>query len=144
MNITSFSDYTLRILIYLATNDEKKSSADEIAKAYDISFHHVAKAAQWLVRQGYLHSERGRGGGITLRKSAQEINIGRVVKATESGTALVDCMKANGGTCCITPACGLKLALAEAQAAFYETLEKFTLDDVITQKSLLGKLLATG
>jgi len=144
MNITSFSDYTLRILIYLATNDEKKSSADEIAKAYDISFHHVAKAAQWLVRQGYLHSERGRGGGITLRKSAQEINIGRVVKATESGTALVDCMKANGGTCCITPACGLKLALAEAQAAFYETLEKFTLEDVITQKSLLGKLLATG
>lgn len=143
MNITGFSDYALRVLIYLATNDGQKSSADQIAKAYDISFHHVAKAAQWLVREGYLNSERGRGGGITLRHSAQDINIGKVVKATETGTALVDCMKANGGTCCIRPACGLKFALAEAQNAFYNTLEKFTLADIVTQKPLLRRLLAS-
>lgn len=141
MNITTFSDYTLRVLIYLGTHSDKKSTADEIAKAYDISFHHVAKAAQWLARQDYVISERGRSGGIFLSQSAADINIGHVLQATESGIAMVDCMRATGGTCCIAPACGLKLALAEAQAAFYSALESFTLADVITQKSALSRLL---
>ena len=142
MNITTFSDYTLRVLIYLAAHEGEKSTADEIATAYGISFHHVAKAAQWLAREDYVISERGRAGGITLRRSLDAINIGQVVKATESGSALVDCMRANGGTCCIRPSCGLKLALAEAQAAFYKTLENFTLADIVTEKSALKMLLA--
>lgn len=141
MNITTFSDYTLRVLIYLAVNGDEKSTADEISASYDISFHHVAKAAQWLAREGYVNSERGRAGGISLAVGAAHINIGEVLRATESGTALVDCMRAAGGSCCITPACGLKLALAEAQAAFYNALDKFTLEDVTIQKSLLSRLL---
>lgn len=141
MKITTFSDYALRVLICLAVNPENKSTADEIAKAYDISFHHVAKAAQWLAREGYVKSERGRFGGISLLQPVENINIGQLVKGTESGTALVDCMSSHGGTCCIKPFCGLKLALAEAQVAFYQTLESFTLANVITQKSALSKLL---
>ncbi len=138
MNITTFSDYTLRVLIYMAVHPEKISTADQISKAYDISFHHVAKAAQWLAREGYVNSERGRSGGMTLSKPINDINIGVLVRATETGTAFVDCMRANGGTCCIKPACGLKLALAEAQAAFYNTLENFSLADIVTQKSALN------
>ncbi len=142
MNITTFSDYTLRILIFLAVDENEKATADDIAKAYDISFHHVAKAGQWLAREGYVKSERGRSGGMSLIRPAEDINIGTLVKGTEAGTALVECMRSHGGTCCITPACGLKLALAEAQAAFYKALENFSLADVITQKSALSKLLA--
>ena len=141
MNITAFSDYSLRILIYLAANENQKSTAEEVATAYKISFHHVAKAAQWLVRHEYLISERGRGGGIRLAKSPKDINIGDVLASTEANTSLVDCMKPGGGTCCIRPACGLKLALAEAEAAFFDVLKKFTLADVTTQKSALAKLL---
>jgi len=84
MNITTFSDYALRVLIFLAVDDQRKSTADEIAKSYDISFHHVAKAAQWLRREGYIMSERGRSGGISLVRKAEEINIGEVVRATEA------------------------------------------------------------
>lgn len=142
MNITMFSDYALRVLIYLAVDDAEKSTAKDIATSYDISFHHVAKAAQWLAREGYINSERGRSGGITLKRSIHDINIGELVRATEAGAALVECMRSQGGTCCITPACGLKLALAEAQDAFYTTLEKFSLADVIVQKSALSRLLA--
>jgi len=141
MNITTFSDYTLRVLIYLAVHQDKKSTADEISKAYDISFHHVAKAAQWLVREGYVKSERGRMGGISLNQPAGNINIGQIVRATEAGTVLVDCMRAEGGACCIAPACGLKTALAEAQAAFYHALDGYSLTDVAQQKSSLSKLL---
>ena len=141
MNITTFSDYTLRVLIYLATHEGQKSTADEIARAYDISFHHVAKAAQWLAREGYVNSERGRAGGMTLRQSLSDINIGQIVKATEEGSALVDCMRANGGACCISPSCGLKYALVEAQSAFYKALENFTLADIAAEKSALKMLL---
>lgn len=142
MNITTFSDYTLRVLIYLAAHEGEKCTAEKIANSYDISFHHVAKAAQWLAREGYVKSERGRAGGMTLLLDTNDINIGRVVMATEAGKALVDCMRADGGTCCITPDCVLKAALAEAQAAFYTALEKFTLADVVTEKTALKALLS--
>ena len=141
MNITTFSDYTLRVLIYLASHEGEKSTAQEIAEAYDISFHHVAKAAQWLAREGHVISERGRAGGMILQQAAEDINIGQILRATEAGSALVDCMRANGGSCCIRPSCGLKSALAEAQAAFYTVLDKFTLADISQQRSALKNLL---
>ena len=141
MNITTFSDYTLRVLIYLATHEGETSTAEKIASRYDISFHHVAKAGQWLAREGYVNSERGRAGGMTLKQNLNDINIGRLVRATEAGTALVDCMRADGGRCCISPACGLKLALAEAQAAFYPALEGFSLTDIVGENSALKMLL---
>lgn len=144
MNITTFSDYALRVLIYLAVDEDKKSTAKDIAESYNISFHHVAKAAQWLAREGYVNSERGRSGGISLMRPTHDINIGELVRATEAGTALVECMRPEGGACCIQPACGLKRALAEAQDAFYLTLEKFSLADVVMQKSALSQLLAVG
>lgn len=143
MNITTFSDYALRVLIYLAVDEAEKSTAKDIAESYDISFHHVAKAAQWLAREGYINSERGRSGGISLMRPTHDINIGELVRATEAGTVLVECMRPKGGACCIEPACGLKRALAEAQEAFYLTLGKFSLADVVDQKSALSRLLAT-
>ncbi|MGJ8561206.1 MAG: RrF2 family transcriptional regulator [Litorimonas sp.] len=141
MKITTFSDYALRVLIYLAVDEAETSTAKDIAESYDISFHHVAKAAQWLAREGYINSERGRSGGISLKRASQDINIGVLVRATEAGTVLVECMRPEGGTCCIQPACGLKVVLAEAQNAFYTTLEKFSLADVAIQKSALSRLL---
>ncbi len=143
MNITTFSDYALRVLIYLASTDEPKSTAGQIAEAYDISFHHVAKAAQWLTRSGYIKSERGRTGGLSLNWLPKDINVGAVLKATEAsaGTPLVDCMKQDGGTCCISPSCGLRFALAEAEQAFYGAMEKFTLADIAPEGSEIGVLL---
>ena len=143
MNITKFSDYALRVLIYLATDTAEKSSAQDIAKAYDISFHHVAKAAQWLSRENYIISERGRGGGITLAKPAAEINIGDVLSKAEASTSLVDCMKPDGGDCVIRSVCGLKHALAEAQSAFYGALWSYSLADVTQKNSALQDLLDT-
>ena len=145
MNITTFSDYTLRVLIYLAvhtSNAHAKASAQTIAASYGISFHHIAKAAQWLAREGYVHAERGRSGGLRLAREPALINIGEVLQRAEQGSALVNCMKSDGGTCAITPACGLKHALAEAQGAFYKTLSGYTLADIAAQKSNLVNLLA--
>jgi len=142
MHLTKFSDYSLRVLIYLATMESEKTTAQAIADAYGISFHHVAKACQWLGRAGYIEAERGRGGGISLAKAAHDINIGKLIEATEAGSNVVECLKPAGGQCCISPACGLRLAIAEAEAAFMETLRKFTLESVISKRSALQQLLA--
>lgn len=142
MHLTKFSDYSLRVLIYLATMEAKKATAKTIADAYGISFHHVAKTCQWLGHEGYIEAERGRGGGISLAKLPSEINVGQLVAATEAGSELVECMKPSGGDCCIAPACGLKLAIMEAEAAFMATLSNFTLESVISKRSGLRQLLA--
>lgn len=141
MQLNKFSDYSLRVLIYLETMETDKTTAQTIADAYGISFHHVAKACQWLVREGYVQSDRGRNGGIALAKSAETINIGDLVEALESSSALVECLKPSGGVCCISPACGLRMAIAEAEAAFMDTLRQFTLTSITHKKSVLQTLL---
>lgn len=141
MQLNKFSDYSLRVLIYLETMPTPKTTAQTIADAYGISFHHVAKACQWLVREGYVHSDRGRNGGISLAKSADTINVGELVHALEASSALVECLKPTGGACCIAPACGLRMAIAEAEAAFIETLRQFTLTNITRKKSVLQTLL---
>jgi len=143
VNITTFSDYSLRVLTYVTTFDDRKTTAQEIADTYDISFHHVAKAAQWLTQNGYLKSVRGRNGGITLNQAADAIKIGDLLRKTEAESPpMVECLNADGGQCCIRSACGLKMALIQAQSAFYTTLNKFSLADIVGQKTALAKLLS--
>jgi len=140
MQITTFSDYSLRILIYLTVHEERVST-DTIANAYGISFHHVAKAAQQLVRMGHVDATRGRYGGISLARPPHEINLGKLLRETESDIALVECLREDGGTCRITPVCGLKHVLSEAKEAFFATLDKYSLADIVRSPSALATLL---
>jgi len=132
MNITTFSDYSLRILIFLASATKPKATAKHIAETHEISFHHVAKAAQWLTREGYISSERGRAGGLSLKEKPEAINIGQLLIASEkfSGSPLVDCFKKTGGSCMLRKSCGLKSALSHAQKSFYDTLSDYSLKDI--------------
>jgi len=132
MNITTFSDYSLRILIFLAADIKSKATTKQIADTHEISFHHIAKAAQWLTREGYISSERGRAGGLSLKQNPEAINIGRLLMASEkfSGAPLVDCFRDTGGSCMLRKNCGLKSALSKAQGSFYETLAGYTLADI--------------
>ena len=141
MHITQFSDYSLRILIFLASSDEGVS-AKKIAQAYDISFHHVAKAAQFLTREGYVSATRGRSGGIRLTRPAGKISVGEVMRKSEKGTAaLVECMKPDGKQCAIVPVCRLAGALRKAQEAFFGVLDNITLADVTSNRRALRSLL---
>ena len=142
MHISQFSDYSLRILIFLAASDEV-ASARSIAKSYGISFHHVAKAAQFLRREGYVAATRGRAGGMWLAKPAEEISVGAVIRKSEEGNvALVECMKPAGKRCAIVPVCRLASALRKAQQAFFSTLDDISLADVTSNKPALRSLLS--
>jgi len=141
MKLNAFSDYTLRTLIYLALVEGTNVTAQEVASRFDLSFHHIAKVAQWLARNGYVKASRGRGGGMTLIVPPEEISIGTVMRATERGTAIIECMKPGASSCKITPACLLAPAINEAQEAFFATLDQKTLADIISNKTHLKRVL---
>lgn len=140
MQLTTHTDYALRLLIYLATSEEKRTGTiQDAARRFDISANHLAKVAQTLVQKDYLISQRGRGGGLRLARSAEEINIGAVVRHTEN-LNLLPCF-GEDNACPIQPACKLKNVLGRAQQAFLEVLDEFTLADLITNRDTLRQLI---
>ena len=130
MHITRFTDYSLRVLIYLAANDGELCTIGEIAKRYEISKNHLMKVVQDLSARGYLLAVRGKNGGLRLNTEPHNINIGELVRAFEHDSKLVECF-GSGNQCVITPACQLKLIFAEAMENFFKTLDAYTLEDLV-------------
>ena len=141
MQITKFSDYALRILIHLAVSDRERLSARGIAEMQGISVTHLAKIAQWLASEGYVNAARGRGGGMMLARDPSGISIGDLLRKSESGSPLVECLREDGGCCALTPACGLLPVLAGAQEAFFAHLDRVTLAEVLTKKAGMRRLV---
>lgn len=140
MQLTLFSDYSLRVLLYLAAHRERSVPVSEIARAYGISKHHLVKVVQRLLDDGLLTATRGRNGGISLAKQPQQINVGTVVRSTEPTLDLVECFDRATNTCPIDPACGLKQVLQDAQRAFLAELDRHTLHDFLPRAPALIKL----
>lgn len=140
MQITTFSDYCLRILIFLAVCDGRRVSAREIAEHYGISIHHIAKAGKWLAKHGHVVATKGKGGGLTLARKPEDIKIGVVIRQAEENTGLVECMRENGH-CAIHGACGLAPILSAAQTAFFEALDHYSIADATAKKQGIAQLL---
>jgi Rrf2 family nitric oxide-sensitive transcriptional repressor len=140
MQLDKFTDYALRLLIALAVRRPEKLSSAKIAGIHGLSEHHLAKVASHLAREGFVISERGRNGGLTLARDPSQINIGHVVRRLKADTPVAECFGANT-TCKILPACGLRTPLQEAQEAFFAVLDNYTLADVTKKSSALASLL---
>lgn len=130
MRLTFHTDYSLRLLMFLAIEPDRLHTIETIAERYGISRNHLMKVAQTLVQAGVVDSIRGRGGGLRLAKPADAINIGAVVRATEDGFALVECFDPQGD-CLIAPACSLRGPLEQALTAFLAVLDRYTLADLM-------------
>lgn len=133
MRMTTFSDYSLRVLMYAATARERLVTIEETAKVYNVSRAHLMKVVNILTREGYLKTVRGRFGGFTLAKRPEDINLGAVVRATEPDFALVECF-AEGSRCVITKRCQLPKVFNEALNAFVGTFDRYTLADIMLRK----------
>jgi Rrf2 family nitric oxide-sensitive transcriptional repressor len=127
MQLTSFTDYGLRALMRLASEPARIFTTQEIAGEFGISRHHLTKVVQELAREGFVATQRGAGGGFHLSRSPESITIGAVVRSLEGHYPLVECFRADGGSCTLTPACRLKGQLAAARETFFSALEATTL-----------------
>ncbi|MCA0912346.1 MULTISPECIES: RrF2 family transcriptional regulator [Marinobacter] len=130
MHITRYTDYSLRVLIYLAAEGDRLATIQEIADSYDISKNHLMKVVHQLNKKGYIETIRGKKGGMRLHMAPQDINIGILVRETEQDFSIVECFSSKNA-CKITPVCGLKTMFGEALKAFLEVLDRYTLADVI-------------
>ncbi|WP_342388937.1 RrF2 family transcriptional regulator [Salinicoccus bachuensis] len=134
MKLTLYTDYSLRVLMYLSMREEEKVQIDEIAGYYNISRNHLTKVVHHLSKLGYVKTVRGRGGGIMLNYKPEALNIGEVVRQTEDNFHMAECFS-EGNECVLTPVCGLRFVLNDALKAYLEVLDKYTLQD-ITPKAI--------
>ncbi|KTD31614.1 transcriptional regulator [Legionella moravica] len=140
MQLTQFTDYSLRALIYIALKKDICTIKD-ITEAYSISGNHMIKIIHNLSKMGLIKTIRGKNGGIILAANPQEINLGSLIVNLESNFDLVPCFNKDKANCCIAPVCKLKNILYEARNAFMSVLNQYTLADIVYNKSELNVLL---
>lgn len=133
MRLTLHTDYGLRVLVYLATAPGRNVTTTEIGRAYGISKNHLVRVAHSLRNSGFIELTTGRSGGLALARPATSIRIGEVVRALEPELRMVECFDKSTNTCPIAPKCGLTGIIAESLTAFFATLNRHTIADVVTR-----------
>ena len=141
MRLTTFSDYSLRVLIYLGVHDEEIATVGQIADAYGISANHLMKVVHYLAQGGYIETARGKGGGMRLGLAPERINVGELLRGTEDNRKLVECFDRDNSDCRIEAACVLRGMLGRALEAFFASLDAYTLADLIAPKPRLANML---
>lgn len=138
MQLSRFTDFSLRVLLYLVINRGRRATLHEIADFYPISLDHLRKVVHALSREGYINTYQGKYGGIELGRAPEQIRVGDVVRRFEGHDSFIDCA---GLGCRLTPFCSLKEVLQEGQESLYDTLNRYTLADLVSTRPQLVKLL---
>ncbi len=139
MQLTHYTDYGLRVLMFLALQpDRALVTISEIAEHFEIPRNHLIKVVQRLGQLGYVATVRGKGGGLRLGMEPQDVVIGQVVRDMESTLDIVDCGKP---PCPLQGDCTLKSILNQAKAAFLQALDQHTLAELTPQPDALRMLL---
>ena len=141
MKLTAFTDYSLRVLIYLGAAGGRRATIAQIAQAYDVSENHLVKVVHFLGKQGWLANVRGKGGGLELALPPARIPLGQVVRQTEGQDHMAGCFGDHANDCCIAPDCLLRGVLGDAVGAFYAVLDRHTLADVVRNDAELARIL---
>lgn len=143
MRLTAYSDYALRVLIYLSIQDERLATIREISEQYDISRNHLMKLVHDLGRHGFVETVRGKNGGLHIGRDPATISVGEVVRAMEKDMAIVECFEPENYNCQIVSACVLAGIMHKAHKAFLEVLDGYTIKDLVITKPQLIKAFPT-
>lgn len=140
MRLTQWTDYTLRVLMYCAASKDRSEpvTITEIAESHGISRSHLTKIVQQLAARGWLETTRGRGGGMRLAPSTQNLCLGTVVRATETDFSVVECFEPSLNQCRMDQNCRLKGVLNQATQSFLAVLDGVTLADLVAPVSTVG------
>jgi len=141
MQLTQYTDYSLRVLVYLGLNPGRRCTISEISEAFDINRNHLVKVVHNLSSSGWITTIRGKSGGMVLAFTPEHINIGAVISHTEPHLNLLECFDYEENTCVISPACQLRHVLYKARKAFMDVLDAYTLADVLAKPAEIIQLL---
>ncbi|WEG13930.1 Rrf2 family transcriptional regulator [Pullulanibacillus sp. KACC 23026] len=145
MKLTQYTDYSLRVLLFLGALDKGELvQIQDVASIYHLSKNHLTKVVHHLGKLDLIETIRGRGGGIRLKQDPEQINIGWVVRQTEEDFHIVECFAHKDNACRISSICLLKGILHEALDAYLNVLDRYTLKDILANKQALQPLLFQG
>lgn len=140
MKLTRFTDYSLRVLIYLAARPGQRATIAEIATSYSIAQNHLVKVVHFLGKSGWVATARGATGGVELASAPEKIRVGSVVRAAEGAPVLAECFEP-GGDCPIYEPCRLRGVFEEALTAFMATLDRYTVADMVSNSREISRIL---
>ncbi|MBA4492164.1 Rrf2 family transcriptional regulator [Paracoccus sp. S1E-3] len=143
MRLTMRTNLAMRVLMYCAVHPDELARSGQVASACNASAHHVAQVVNQLATMGYLHTLRGRAGGMKLARKPSGITVGEIFLRFEAALPLTECFDADGNTCPLTEGCRLRDALLEAQRAFYRALDKVTLEQLVCDNPSLHHAFTT-
>jgi len=143
MRLTQFTDYGLRVLMYLASREGEHVTTQEIAALFDVSWDHLLKVVRRLCELGYVEAKRGPTGGVRFLPATREVTVGEIVRRLEPELVLVECFDERTNTCPLTPVCGLSPVLRRASAAFLRELDQVTVRDLMAHTRGLDGALRT-
>jgi Rrf2 family transcriptional regulator, nitric oxide-sensitive transcriptional repressor len=138
MRLTSYTDYALRTLMFLALNRDRLVTVGEIADKHNIAKNHLTKVVHQLGMLGFIDTVRGRSGGLRLGREPKDIRIGDVVRQTESDFYMASCFDASAPACLYAGGCELRGALAGATNAFLAVLDELTLAQMVARDPQAG------
>lgn len=141
MTLTYYTNYSLRTMVYLGLHSSSLASISQISEAFKISRNHLIKVVHNLAKQGFIKTLRGRGGGLRLARDPKDINLGDVVRKTEANFNLVECFNPAKNTCPLSALCELKGIVREAEMAFLEVLDRYTLADLLVKRKPMAAIL---
>lgn len=141
MQLTQHADYSLRVLLYLGLHPDRRCTITEMSEAYGVNRNHLVKVVHNLSQAGWITTVRGKSGGMTLALKPEQINIGAVTIGAEPHMNLLECFDPETNTCPISPVCVLKHGIYQARKAFLDTLNQYTLADVLIQPEATLALL---
>ncbi|MCU4358428.1 RrF2 family transcriptional regulator [Acinetobacter ursingii] len=130
MQLNKFTDYALRILMYISRPSEMPYTIAEIARDLHVSQNHLVKIVHFMAKQEWIITTRGKGGGLRLNPKALDLTLGKIVRILQGDHQIVEC---NTPPCVLRPQCGLKGILDQALESFYQTLDQYSLADVLTE-----------
>ncbi|WP_181350812.1 Rrf2 family transcriptional regulator [Thalassobacillus sp. CUG 92003] len=144
MRLKKYTDYALRVLIYVGSKPEGElSSIKEISDVFNVSENHLGKVVNQLNKHNLVETIRGRAGGIRMAKNPAFINVGSVVRKMEDDFTILECFDADTNACVITVSCKLKHVLGDALQAFLGVLDQYTLEDLLENRLELQALMDT-
>lgn len=141
MRITKRTNIALRLLMYCAVNAGRLVTKAEIARACNVSENHLAQVINQLSQLGYLQTQRGRNGGLSLGRDAADIRVGDIFRSIEGNVPIAECFADADNSCPLVSACRLRTALSDAAHAFYAALDRIALDALVCNNPELERIL---
>ena len=132
----------MRVLMYCGVNDGQLVTKSHIAEACNTSENHLAQVVNRLAQLGFLHTQRGRNGGLRLARPMEEIRVGEVMRAMEEGVSVTECFDDQDNTCPLISVCRLRDVIAAAMDTFYAALDEVTLADLVCGNNGLITILS--